>query len=250
VFTQFEPLIDAFVELMSKDISANGKTKILAGALSTDLIPPLWNRPMLMVPFKRSPASFSVSNLSDDGDGELAVSCAGACTPSSYGYKYTIDGWVVFAGQGWEWNWDLRGTSSQSTYVTDFSINGTTASSAIIGSFPAGYLLNQYSLNIYEVHIQVATTINSWFVESVLAESGDNASTSWPSATSIIMNQVIILKVLTAAGEMTEEVSRISNLDKEDKNITAIYYFGPIAYVVGTFTVLSHALPFMHFHCH
>jgi hypothetical protein len=94
--------------------------------------------------------SFSVSNLSDDG--ELAASCAGACTPSSYGYKYTIDGWVVFAAQGWEWNWDLRGTS-QSTYVTDFSINGTTASSAIIGSFPAGYILNQYSLSIYEVHI-------------------------------------------------------------------------------------------------
>jgi hypothetical protein len=92
-------------------------------------------------------------------------------------------------------------------------------------------------------------TIDSWFVESVLAESGNNASTSWPSATSIIMNQVIILKVLTAAGEMMEDVSRISNPDKEDKHITAINYFGPIAYV-GTFTVLSHALPFMHFHCH
>ena len=227
---------------MVKDIYANGKTKIpkfsFRGTTKYGSDTPVVEQANAdgAIQAFTSLVSFSVSNLSDDGDGELVVSCAGACTPSSYGYKYTIDGWVVFAAQGWEWNWDLRGTS-QSTYVTDFSINGTTASTAIIGSFPAVYILNQYFLNIYEVHLRVATTIDSWFVESVPAESGNNASTSWPSATSIIMNQVIILKVLTAAGEMMEEVSRISNLDKEDKNITVKNYLGPIVYV-GTFTLV------------
>ena len=247
---KFEPLIDAFVELMVKDIHTNGNAKIPKVSLwgteygSDTSVVEQANADGAIQAFT-SLISFSVAHLSDDGDGELALSCAGACTPSSVGYTYTIDGWVVFAAQGWEWNWDLGGTS-QSTYLMGFSINGTTASPAIIGSFP-GYILNQYSLSIYEGHLRVATSIDSWFVEPVQAESGDENSTSWPWATFITMNQVIILKVPTAAGEMMEEVSRISNLGKEEEHIMAINYFGPIAYV-GKFYSLAacavvHAFP-------
>ena len=53
---------------------------------------------------------------------------------------------------------------------------------------------------------------------------------AWPEQTMVTKNQVIILKIPTAAGEMMEEVSRISGLGKEGESITAINYFGPIAY--------------------
>ena len=236
----FEPLIDAFVELMVKDIHTNGNAKIPKVSFwgteygSDTSVVEQANADGAIQAFT-SLVSFSVANLSDEADGELALSCAGACTPSSFGYTYTIDGWVVFAAEGWEWNRDLGGTS-QSTYLMGFSINGTTASPAIIGSFP-GYILNQYSLSIYEGHLRVATTIDSWYVEPIPGESGDETLTSRPSATAITLNQVIILKVPTAASEMMEEVSRISNLGDEGGNITAINYFGPIAYV-GTFNSL------------
>lgn len=54
---------------------------------------------------------------------------------------------------------------------------------------------------------------------------------AWPELTSVTMNQVISLKLPTADGEMMQEVSRISDLGKEGELITAINYFGPIAYV-------------------
>jgi hypothetical protein len=41
---------------------------------------------------------------------------------------------------------------------------------------------------------------------------------------------VIILKIPTADGDLFEEVSRISDLGEEGERITAINYFGPIAY--------------------
>ena len=106
---KFEPLIDAFVELMVKDIHTNGNAKIPKVSLwgteygSDTSVVEQANADGAIQAFA-SLVSFSVSNLSDDGNGELVVSCAGACTPSSYGYKYTIDGWVVFAAQGWDWN--------------------------------------------------------------------------------------------------------------------------------------------------
>jgi len=55
---------------------------------------------------------------------------------------------------------------------------------------------------------------------------------AWPAPVPITQNQVIILKLPTAGGELLEEVSRISDLGKEGESITAINYFGRIAYVV------------------
>ena len=54
---------------------------------------------------------------------------------------------------------------------------------------------------------------------------------AWPAPVPITQNQVIILKLPTAGGELLEEVSRISDLGKEGESITAINYFGRIAYV-------------------
>ena len=259
-----EPLIDAFVELMVMDIYANGKAKIPKVSLwatqtgnNTDVVEQA-NSGGAIQAFT-SLVSFSVADLIDD-DSELELSATGACTPTTWGYTYTIDGWVVIAEQGWEWNRDLEGTS-QSTYMLGFSIDGTTASPAIIGSFP-GYILNQYAISIYEGHLRVATTISSWIAEPIVGNSTNSSATNstgsggsdevvdWPTFTPVTMNQVIILKLPTATVEMMEEVSRISDLGKKGEVITAINYFGPIAYVGAFYIVVSHALSSLYFHCH
>ena len=249
-----EPLVDAFVELMIKDINAHGTSKIPKVSLwgtqygNNTAVVEQANAGGAIQAYT-SLISFSVADVVEGGD--LELSSAGALTPSSWGYTYTIDGWVVFAAQGWEWNGDLGGTS-ESTYLLGFSIDGTTASPAIIGSFP-GYIINQYSLSIYDGYIRVATTIQSWFSDviepmpieynSTIGDStnstnstvDDSVSSSdvmvaWPAPLSITKNQVIIVKLPTAEGEMMEEVSRIDNLGKEGESITAINYFGRIAY--------------------
>ncbi|KAI2494497.1 hypothetical protein MHU86_20029 [Fragilaria crotonensis] len=262
-----EPLVDGFVELMIKDINAHGPSKIPKISLwgtqygNNTAVVEQANAGGAIQAYT-SLISFSVADVVEGDDIEL--SSAGALTPSSWGYTYTIDGWVVFAAQGWEWNRDLGGTS-QSTYLLGFSIDGTTASPAIIGSFP-GYILNQYSLSIYDGYLRVATTIQSWFSDVVEPTPVDSNSTvgdstgstnvtgattstnatnstdggtvsapggfAWPVPLSITQNQVIILKLPTAEGELLEEVSRISDLGTEGESITAINYFGRIAYAV------------------
>ena len=128
-----EPLIDAYVELMVKDIYTNGKSKIpkvtlWASQYGNDTTVVEQANAGGAIQAYTSLVSFSVADLNEGGD-ELQVSSTGACMPSSWGYTYTIDGWMVFAAQGWNWDADLAGTS-QSTYLLGFSINGTNASPA------------------------------------------------------------------------------------------------------------------------
>jgi hypothetical protein len=177
--------------------------------------------------------SFSVANL----EGDLQLSSAGACTPSSWGYTYSIDGWIVIATQGWEWNEELGGTG-QTTHLLGFSVDGINASPALLGSFP-GYITSQYALSIYDGYLRVATTIETWFSDVAIVVEAANStnatssgtaanasatsvssdqpvssssSISWPEPLSTVKNQVIILKIPTADGDLFEEVSRISDL--------------------------------------
>lgn len=234
-----EPLIDDYVTLMIQDMNAHGTANIPKVSLwssqfgNNSAVVELANSGGAIQAFTRL-TSFSIANL----DAQVDLSSAGAYTPSGWGYTYVIDGWVVLAEQGWQWNEDLDGTS-ESTHLIGFSINGVNATPAILGSMP-GYILNQYALSIHQGHLRVATTIQSWISEVVNSTNSSNGSGSatpevedwWPVFTSVTKNQIIILKIPTAEGKMLEEVSRISNLGKDGETITAINYFGLIAYVV------------------
>lgn len=238
-----EPLIGAFVDLMVNDITAHGPANIPKVSLWQSQVgnsPSVVERANAGGPIQAytSLISFSVSNLS----GDLQLSSAGACTPSTWGYTYSIEGWVVFAAQGWDWIEELQGTG-QTTQLLGFKVDGTNASPALIGSFP-GYIQNQYALSIYEGHLRVATTIDVWFTEreEVIPVDSDSGTVDgadvvdiepaifWPEPRSIVKNQVIILKIPTVEGEVFEEVSRIADLGEEGERITAINYFGLVAY--------------------
>jgi len=239
-----EPLIEPFVELMVADINAHGPAKIPKVSLwgsrfgNNTAAVERANSGGAIQAFT-SLISFSVANL----EGDLQLSSAGACTPSSWGYTYSVDGWIVIATQGWEWNEELGGTG-QSTHLLGFSVNGISASPALLGSFP-GYITSQYALSIYDGYLRVATTIETWFSDlptviepansTNATSSGNGTSTtpvsvSWPEPLTTVKNQVIILKIPAADGDVLEEVSRISDLGEEGERITAINYFGPIAY--------------------
>jgi hypothetical protein len=256
VAVKVEPLIEPFVELMVADINAHGTAKIPKISLwgsrfgNNTAAVERANSGGAIQAFT-SLISFSVANL----EGDLQLSSAGACTPSSWGYTYSIDGWIVIATQGWEWNEELGGTG-QTTHLLGFSVDGINASPALLGSFP-GYITSQYALSIYDGYLRVATTIETWFSDVAIVVEAANStnatssgtaanasatsvssdqpvssssSISWPEPLSTVKNQVIILKIPTADGDLFEEVSRISDLGEEGERITAINYFGPIAY--------------------
>ena len=241
--------IDSFVDMMVADINAHGiasipKISLWGSQFGNDTSVIERANSGGAIQSYTSLISFSASDIGDD----FKVSSAGACTPSSWGFTYVIDGWVVFAAQGWDWISSLGGTA-QSTHLMGFKIDGTETSPAWLGSFP-GYILNQYSLSLYDGHIRVATTVESWFTdtpmpmqagsnESDIATSSLNQSVSsitdisatWSDPISTVLNQVIILKIPTSSEEKLEEVSRISNLGEEGERFTAVNYFGRIAYV-------------------
>ena len=239
-----EPLIDDFVELMIADINAHGTANIPKVSLwgsqfgnNTATIE-LANSGGAIQAFTRL-TSFSIANLHD----ELSFSNAGACTASEWGYTYAVDGWAVFAAEGWQWNEELEGTS-EFTHLLGFRIEGGNATPAILGSMP-GRIINQYALSIHQGHLRAATSIQNWIPEELtLATNSTNNSSSatgsltpdnedspWSAITQITKNQVIILKIPTEQGEMFEEVSRISDLGQGDDTINAINYFGLTAYV-------------------
>jgi hypothetical protein len=254
IVSKAESRIDSFVDAMVADINAHGtahipKISLWGSQFGNDTSAIERANAGGAIQSYTSLISFSASDIND----EFQVSSAGACTPSSWGYTYVIDGWVVFAAQGWDWISSLRATA-QSTYLMGFKVDGTDASPAWIGTFP-GYILNQYSLSLYDGHIRVATTIDSWFTDtatSTLTEisESDNATSSsnqsvsdvndvsvtWPDPSSTVKNQVIILKIPTSNEEKLEEVSRISDLGEEGERFTAVNYFGRIAYV-GKMTI-------------
>ena len=169
-------------------------------------------------------------NVSDDGE-ELGISLSGAFMPSSWGYTYTTPDMLIFAAQGWNWIESMNG-AGQTTYLLGFSINGTTTTPTAIGSTP-GFLLNQYSLDIFDGHLRVATSIQSFWTVS---EETNNEDFFFPIWRQITQNQVIVLKIpgLTDDGEagLFEETGRIPDLGKEFELFTAVRFFDKVAYAV------------------
>ena len=171
-------------------------------------------------------------NVSEDGE-ELGVSLSAAFTPSSWTYTYATPDMLIFAAQGWNWMEAKNGTG-EATFLMGFSLNGTQATPSAIGTVP-GLILNQYSLDIRQGHLRVATSIRSfWTVE----QRGDELV--FPIWQPIAENQVVILKIpaLSDDGEagFFEETGRIPDLGKEFEMFTAMRFFDTVAYAV-TFLV-------------
>ena len=231
-----EPLIDDFVATLKADVLLNGiapsipKISIWQSDLgnNTNIVEQIYKEGAIQAYVQLT--SFAVKGL----DGALSLSVAGAFTPSSWGHTYAVDGNLVFAAQGWNWSPFLRG-SSQTTYLLGFSLNGASAAPAYLGSVP-GYILNQYSLSVYEGHLRVAATVDTvWPIwEPIEDRNGDIIS---PLPLRRLQNSVHILKIPSEDESVLHEVANIPNLGKKGERFTAVRFFGNICYA-GTFVFL------------
>merc|ERR1712151_161046 len=88
----------------------------------------------------------------------LSESVSGAFLPSSWLNVYSSKDMLVMTAQGWKRTDDWK----EYTYLMGFDVSNGVAQPAAVGEVP-GYLLNQYSLDHYDGHLRVATTLSaSW----------------------------------------------------------------------------------------
>eukprot|EP00543_Licmophora_paradoxa_P001658 CAMPEP_0202447998 /NCGR_PEP_ID=MMETSP1360-20130828/6779_1 /ASSEMBLY_ACC=CAM_ASM_000848 /TAXON_ID=515479 /ORGANISM="Licmophora paradoxa, Strain CCMP2313" /LENGTH=1014 /DNA_ID=CAMNT_0049065353 /DNA_START=74 /DNA_END=3118 /DNA_ORIENTATION=+ len=248
--TAAEKYIPQFVDIVIRDISLGGDIPELSQISLWQSV--LSNETESI--FSDSPinsytqlTSFDVSTItsSDDNSATVTYSVAGTFTPSSWGYTYAVGDMLVFAMQGWGWVAELEG-SGETTYLVGFTLDGASATPTAVGAFP-GYLLNQYSLDIYEGHLRIATTIRSFWV-GVLPEITpvDEEETNGDMDTDTLpvvwerrwgtKNQVLILEIPTIGGDSSSnvftEVSRIPDLGKPGEVFTTVRFFDDRAYAV------------------
>eukprot|EP00540_Astrosyne_radiata_P006731 CAMPEP_0116865808 /NCGR_PEP_ID=MMETSP0418-20121206/25667_1 /TAXON_ID=1158023 /ORGANISM="Astrosyne radiata, Strain 13vi08-1A" /LENGTH=800 /DNA_ID=CAMNT_0004501349 /DNA_START=1054 /DNA_END=3456 /DNA_ORIENTATION=+ len=237
-------LIPAFVNRIVDDICVRGfPTVAHVGLWQTNISDDISIEEMIYShdPVVNTYTQVASFNITDDST-ELQISMSGAFMPSSWGYTYTVSNMLVFAAQGWNWIPSVGGTG-ETTYFMGFSLNGDSSAPGAVGSLP-GYLLNQYSMDIFDGHLRVATTIQSfWTVPESIPATGetepmpvDNDEMAiLPIQEWITQNQVVILKIPTLSGNEPaefDEVGRIPDLGKEGEVFTAVRFFDQIAYVV------------------
>ena len=224
------PLIDGFVDKLVNDIVEKGlvpsipKISIWQSDLgnSTNIMEQLYSGGAIQAFVQLT--SFSVQALT----GDPVLSTAGAFTPSSWGYTYAVGGNLVFAMQGWNWNRWWRG-SSQTTYLMGFKLDGATATPAYMGSVD-GYIINQYSLSVFEGHLRIATTVDTfWPVWRPVEDS--SGFTIPPQPVSRTNNTVFVLKIPTGAETTLKTVTAIPSLGKPNERFTAVRFFGKYCYV-------------------
>ena len=232
-----EPLIDDFVATLLNEILMNGtapsipKISLWQSDLgnNTNIAEKLFSGGAIQAYVQLT--SFSVQGLT----GDATMSIAGAFTPSAWGYTYAIDGNLVFAAQGWNWS-PWWGGSSQTTYLMGFKLDGASATPAYLGSVN-GYIINQYSLSVFEGHLRVAATVDTWW------PMWNPDGTTIPQPVSRTNNTVHVLKIPTGNETVMKTVTSIPNLGRPNERFTAVRYFGNICYAGKLNSAVLNALP-------
>jgi hypothetical protein len=220
------PLINDFVEELFNSIVTKGMTPSMPKislwqsdlGSNENIVESIYSGGVIQAYMQLT--SFSVKGL----NGKATFSKAGVFTPSGWGYTYAIDGNLVFAAQGWNWSPWLRG-SSQTTYLLGFKIDGASASPAYLGSVD-GYILNQYSLSIFDGHLRIATTVDTFW--PIWEPSG--VETTTPQPESRTNNTVHVLRLPKGEETSLVPVTSIRNLGKPDERFTSFRCFKMICY--------------------
>jgi hypothetical protein len=214
--------------------------------------------------------SFTISDITTTND-KLALNTGGAFVPSSAQYSYMVGGEnpsLLIAASSWNYSPNVNGTT-QTTYVVGFLVDGSTVAPSFYASFP-GYILNKYALSIYNGFFRVASTTEQVYyddewqgggpivgvAEPIPVDVGNSAGDAtgvdlpndnstgvkpdepipppviivdpWPQPRFITENQVIIFEIQPAA---LMPVAELGGLGKEGERITAVRFFGDIAYL-------------------
>ena len=143
---------------------------------------------------------------------------AGAFLPTSELDVYANDDMLILGGRGWSYtNWY---DWSEYTYLMGFEYQNGIAKPSAVGSIP-GYTLNQFSMDFYNDHLRVATTLSSkWgVINETTQEYGEIA----PSE-----NQIVILK---KEGQVFEVTGNLTKLGLTE-SIYAVRFLGEEGYVV------------------
>jgi hypothetical protein len=227
-----EPLIANVVAQLKNGISANGKPpKMPKIALwQTDVGDNGNQIEYIHGPIGSSYMQITSFSVQQGFRGNLTLSKAGAFLPS-FDPIWAIDGSLLFATQGYNWNPLLQG-SSERTYLLGFKLNGASATPSFLGSVDGRTDLRfKYSWSVYQGHLNVAAT-NQWLypVWKPVVD-GNGYINEFPPTTSIRNNTVRVLKIPTGNETVMTEATAISGFVQENAYFT---FFKNICYV-GTF---------------
>lgn len=196
------------------------------------------------------------SQASAEGEPVLQVEKSVAFVPSSWSTTvYATQNHLFLASQGYDEHPKSRSGFIPTTYILGFDLGGDgPAKGATVGKVP-GTVLNQFSIDMYEGHLRVATTTRSdWVcpIEPLVEELDEVSDNAEKEAESTILpvdpidgedifcrddrvrgpqNQITILEVREGSDVMKQK-GQLGGLGKPGESIYAVRYIGWKAFVV------------------
>eukprot|EP00565_Helicotheca_tamesis_P000608 CAMPEP_0185727770 /NCGR_PEP_ID=MMETSP1171-20130828/3369_1 /TAXON_ID=374046 /ORGANISM="Helicotheca tamensis, Strain CCMP826" /LENGTH=836 /DNA_ID=CAMNT_0028396403 /DNA_START=131 /DNA_END=2641 /DNA_ORIENTATION=- len=156
---------------------------------------------------------------------ELLANTSGIFLRTSWVELYASKTMLVLFGTGYQWNFR---SSTQTTYLCAFHLQGGAVSPKAIGSVP-GDLLDQFSIDHKDNYLRVASTeFGPWqWVDPI--EKGERGR--WFQETN---NQITVFELPDDGfnKSVLEEVGSIDGLGEPGERIFAVRYVGDFAYVV------------------
>ena len=229
-----EKLITNFVDKLVKEISINGKIDLAQVGLwqtelsnNTSIEQAIYGHTGVMSTLMQVVSFDVMDNSSDD----LQLSLAGAFMPSM-GFTYATDDMLVVAAYGWNWNSVLSG-SIETTYLLGFSLTGASSTPHAVGSVN-GYLMNQYSLDIVDGYMRVATTIQSYWPYYYFTEDANENATNFNASIPefLTKNYITVLEIPAASnpGEL-KKVGQTDSLGENGQLLSSVRFFDTGAYL-------------------
>ena len=241
-----EELIPAFVEALVRDLSTNGdllsnlaRVSMWESELPTvsgDLESSIFSNGIInslaqVTSFDMSQPS---AELSAESSKDLSVSLSGAFMPTGWGETYATKDMLMLAGQGWNWDATLGG-STQTTYLLGFKLTGPVASPAAVGMLP-GYLVNKFALDIVDGYLRVATTIrNFWQIIATPQMAEGEDAVAQQEVMPRTENYITVLKIpeITGTGPvLMEKTGSTKDFGKDGEVIMSVRFSKKVAYVV------------------
>ena len=225
-----ETLIPTFVDQLVEEMFINGKIDLARVSLlqsqlsnsSADLDQYMYGGEILNC--LTQVVSF---DLSESWSNNSTLSLAGAfLLPSSYGKTYATEDMLVVTADGY--NWDLsQGGSTQTTYLLGFKLDGASSTPYAVGSID-GYLISQYSVDIHDGYMRLATTVQLQMPFNASAPEEYFQNQFFQNK-----NYITILEIPSVVNITLGEfkvVGRTESFGEDEQIFTSVRFFDGIAY--------------------
>ena len=231
-----EKLIPTFVDQLVEEIFANGnidlaRVSLLQSQISNSTATDMYMYGEGILNYLTQVVSF---DLSDTQSNNFTLSLAGAFQASSWGSIYATEEMLVVTANGYNWDVSLGG-SSQTTYLLGFKLDGATSTPYAVASID-GYILSQYSVDIHDGYMRLATT-----VQTELPYNESATSEFFQRNGMLTQNFITILEIPSIINDTLGElkvIGRTESFGKEGEVFTSVRFFDNIAYC-STFEVID-----------